>query len=357
MNKIIYLILFLFLFLTAEVVQAGNPDRQGEAGAYELLMNPWARSAGLHSMTTANISGVEALRLNVAGLVRIDRTEVLLGRANYLQGTDIGMNAFGFAQKAGKSGVFGVSVMAVSFGDIPVTTTNSPDGVGVTFSPTFFNIGLAYAHEFENKVSVGIAFRGISESTSNLQAFGFAIDAGVQYVTGPQDNFKLGISLRNVGSPMTYRGEGLAIQLPNPDSDQDFNVTYESRATAFELPTVLNIGLAYDFLLGDKNRLTALANFAANSFSRDQLGAGLEYSFNEVFMLRAAYKYEVGSDLSNVSDAPLYTGLSAGASINIPLSKENKNRIAVDYAYRLTKITDGTHNIGVRISLGPKSSS
>ena len=52
---------------------AGNPDRQGEAGAYELLMNPWARSAGLHTLTTANIMGVEALQLNVAGLARRDR--------------------------------------------------------------------------------------------------------------------------------------------------------------------------------------------------------------------------------------------------------------------------------------------
>ena len=47
--------------------------------------------------------------------------------------------------------------------------------------------------------------RAISESLSNVTAFGFAIDAGVQYVTGPNDNFKFGISLRNVGTPMTYR--------------------------------------------------------------------------------------------------------------------------------------------------------
>ena len=49
MKKIIYIILTLGFFLgTYQVGQAGNPDRQGEAGAYELLMNPWARSAGLH---------------------------------------------------------------------------------------------------------------------------------------------------------------------------------------------------------------------------------------------------------------------------------------------------------------------
>ena len=34
--------------------------------------------------------------------------------------------------------------------------------------------------------------------------FGWAIDAGVQYVSGEKDNFKLGISLRNIGSPMQF---------------------------------------------------------------------------------------------------------------------------------------------------------
>lgn len=31
--------------LTNFQAQAGNPDRQGEAGAYELTINPWGRSA------------------------------------------------------------------------------------------------------------------------------------------------------------------------------------------------------------------------------------------------------------------------------------------------------------------------
>lgn len=46
--------------------------------------------------------------------------------------------------------------------------------------------------------------RLVSESIQDVSASGFAIDAGVQYVAGPKDNFKLGISLRNIGSPMAF---------------------------------------------------------------------------------------------------------------------------------------------------------
>lgn len=350
MKRIIHLTyIFCLLFWSLPSLQAGNPDRQGEAGAYELLMNPWARSAGLHTLTTSNITGVEALQLNVAGLSRINKTEVLIGHSLYLQGTDMRTNAFGLGQRIGKNGAFGLSVMALDFGDIRVTTTDQPEGTGATFSPNFFNLGLSYAHTFENKVSVGITVRGISQSIADVSAFGFAIDAGVQYVTGEQDNFKFGISLRNVGSRMTFGGEGLSIQRPSSNRGT-YDLTFEQRAASFELPSMLNIGLSYDFYPAEENRLTVVGNFTANSFSRDEIGAGLEYSLKENFMLRAAYRYEL--DLENDIEASIYTGLSAGASVEIPLSREKKDtRLGIDYAYRATRLWNGTHNFSVRIAI------
>lgn len=336
---------------------AGNPDRQGEAGGQQLLLNPWAESAGLHSLTTANVAGVGALRINPAGLGRIGKTEVNLGNAIYLQGTDISLNALGLAQRVGENGAFGFSLMSVNFGDILVTTTEqpNPDPNGPTFNLNFFNIGLSYAHVFENKVSVGVTLRGVSEGTSDVSAFGFAVDAGVQYVTGEDDNFKFGIALRNIGSRMEYSGEGLAISAPATDGDP-YNLTFAQRPAGYELPSLLNIGMSYDFLIGGetdkgvkKHRLTAVANFTANSFSRDEIGAGLEYSFQDVFMLRGGYRTEMNKD---AEQEPIYNGPSAGATINVPLSKEDKStRVSIDYAYRSTIVWDGTHNIGLRINL------
>jgi hypothetical protein len=347
MKKALYTILAILAFFQLAI--AGNPDRQGEAGAYELLMNPWARSAGLHSMTTANVQGVEANWINVAGLSRINKTEVAFSTADYLRGTDIRMSSFGLSQRVGKSGAFGLSIMSLNFGDIAVTTTAQPEGTGAFFSPSFFNIGFGYAHTFENKVSVGVLLRGISESIADVAAFGFAIDAGVQYVTGEQDNFKFGISLRNVGSRMVFSGEGLSINGPSPNNG-GYPLTFNQRSAGFELPSMLNIGLSYDFILGTKSRLTAVGNFTANSFSEDMLGAGIEYGFRDLIMLRGGYRYDFG--LRNKVTAPLYSGPSAGATFQVPLSKENKKtRLGIDYAWRQTNIYNGTHNIGFRIGI------
>ena len=350
MNKFIYILFTAVVsFTMCQTAFAGNPDRQGEAGAYELLMNPWARSAGLHTMGTSFVSGVEAMRLNVAGLSRVKGTEVLVSHARYLEGTDIKMNAFGLAQKVGKNGTFGLSLMALDFGDIAVTTENSPEGTGGTFSPNFFNLGIGYGHIFENKISVGILFRAVSESTADLKAFGFAIDAGVQYVSGPQDNFKLGLSLRNVGSPMSFGGQGLSQQLSAPSNNTSYQLSYEQRPSAFELPSVLNIGMSYDFILGGKNRLTALSNFTSNSFSRDQIGAGFEYAFNEKFMLRGGYKYDLGSNTVIDGEKNVYTGVAAGLTIQVPVSKNSETMFGIDYGFRASNPWSGTHNLAIRL--------
>ncbi len=326
---------------------AGNPDRQGEAGAAELLLNPWAKSAGLHSMTTATIAGVEAMRINVAGIGRINGRELLISNARLYEGSTIQLNALGYAQKSG-NGAFSVSIMSVDFGDIPVTTVAQPEGTGATFSPSFFHLGVGYAYTYENKISVGLLFRAISESTPDVSAFGFALDAGVQYVSGPQDNFRLGISLRNIGSPMRFGGQGLTFQGPNPEGNTQYLLSFDQRSEDFELPSVLNIGISYDYFFTDKLMLRAVGNFTSNAFSRDQIGAGLEFSFNEMFMLRGGYKTDFGSSGTTLNN--VYSGVSAGATIELPFNESGKNKIGIDYAYRATNPFRGTHNFSVRMS-------
>lgn len=340
----------LFAFATATAF-AGNPDRQGEAGAAQLLMNPWAPSAGLHSLNTSSVWGVESMRINPAGLSRMSGTQVMLGYANYLQGTDISQAALGVGIANGKGGAIGFSLHALDFGDVPVTTTAQPEGTGADLALSFINVGLTYSYTFEEAVSVGVTLRGVAEGTSDVSAFGFAIDAGVQYVTGEEDEFKFGISLRNVGSRMKYGGQGLATAGPNPDSDVPFNLTYEQRAAGFEMPSMLNIGASYDFLTNlEDHRVTFIGNFTANSFSRDQLGAALEYGFREQFFARAGYRADI--ETAEDTEVPLYDGLSAGASLRVPFKKgDNSRTFSIDYAWRNTRIYNGTHNIGISLSL------
>jgi hypothetical protein len=344
-------IIILFTTITA-TVWAGNPDRQGQAGAYELLLNPWARTAGLNMLNVSSVRGAEAANLNIAGLCRVNKMEVGIGHSIYLRGTGLSLNALSLAQKVG-NGAMGISLNSLSFGKIPVTTNGLPEGTGATFSPTFFNLGLSYAHQFEKKVSVGVTVRLINESLADVSAFGFSIDAGVQYMTGGDkypERFKFGIALRNVGSRMRFGGQGLNFATVNPDGTQNYNLTYSKQAAEFELPTQLHIGAGYDILPEEKLKLTAMVNFTSNAFSRDEVGAGMEFSFNNIFALRGSYRYEVGTS-SSTTNSSVFSGVAGGLTVNIPVSKTNPQAISVDYSYQHTRVWDGTHNIGLRINL------
>lgn len=352
MNKITtFIILVLFIVLPAQVNNAGNKDRAGQAGATELLINPWGQSSGLHGMNSSFVQGAEAMRNNVAGLSFINKTQLLFANTMWLKGSGVNVNAIGFAQRIGESNVLGINVFSMGFGEIPVTTVSSPEGnSGATFRPQLLNLGIAYARSFSNSIHVGFQLNLINHSIADANATGAAFDMGIQYITGPDDNIHFGISLRNVGTPMRFAGDGLATKLESP---QGYSFTVNQRAEKYELPTTLNIGGAYDLLMGENHRLTLLANFASNSFSRDQFGGGIEYAFHEMFMLRGGYRYEDGitKTLDFEQRASAYTGLCGGVSVDVPLKKDSESSLGIDYSYRASNPFSGTHTIGVRINL------
>jgi hypothetical protein len=302
-------------------------------------------------MSTAFINGVESMRLNVAGLGRFtEKTEFLIGSARLFEGTGINLNAAGFATKFKENSAFGLTVTAMDFGDVPITTVAQPEGIGGNINASFIHVGAGYSYTYANKISVGALLRVVSESLADVSAFGAALDAGVQYVTGENDNFRLGVSLRNVGTPMRFAGEGLSFQTNNPDGSSNYLITVGQRAQKFELPSVLNIGVSYDIYINESSYLRTCGNFTSNAFSRDNIGLGAELYVKDFIALRAAYKYDIGSIPGSATNN-VYTGLAAGVSVNVPIKKNSNQKLGIDYAYRATNPFNGTHNLGIRLSI------
>ncbi len=334
--------------LTQMPAMAGNPDRAGSAGATQLLINPWARSSGWALANTSSVRGVEAMYGNIAGLSYVNKTEVMFANTQWLSGSGVTINSVGIGQKLGASGVLGISATTMSFGEIDVTTVDVPEGGRGTFRPSMANIGLSYAKSFSKSIHGGLLIRSVSESISNVRASGICFDAGIQYVTGPLDNVHFGISLKNVGPAMQFSGDGLAVQgLVISGSDQ---LTLQQRSDRFEIPSLLNIGAAYDWHMNDMHRLTFAGNFVSNSFTADQGIVGVEYAFRKMLHLRAGYLYEDGIT-DDAERTTVFTGPSAGLSVDFPFGDEKKSAVSIDYGYRTTNPFSGVHSIGIRISL------
>ncbi len=369
---------------------AGNRDRSGQAGASHLLIDPWARTSGMAGAGVAEVRGLESVFSNVAGLTSVRKTELAFNRTQYLVGSGCGINinSIGIAQHLGKQKDFGVialSFFSQNFGEVMITTTDQPEGGLGHFSPTLTYIGLHYAKSFNNFIKGGVSIKIINERISDSKATGFAIDAGVQYVTGKFENFKIGVTLKNIGLPMRYSGDGLSVRARI--SSQDYEQTLEMRSAEFEMPSLLSIGISYDLLFfgaeyadyskedlaaegltrdDAEHRLTFAGAFTANSYTRDVFSIGLEYGFRNIFMIRAGYGFEnigkgaVSSENETaailLNSDSFFSGPAVGASILIPFTKERKNhtigpRMYLDYAYRFTNHWRGNHYIGIKIAL------
>jgi hypothetical protein len=354
MNKMIKNISGLLLGICmAGSAMAGNPDRVGQAGSQQLVVNPWSRSAGWQGAGLAGVSGVEAMQFNIAGLVNIHQTEFLASRSNWLGGSAVGINinSFGIAQLIGKDkdDALGISITSWDFGNNDITTVNSPEPILGTYTISMVNIALGYSHRFSNSIRGGALIRAISEGIPTVSAQGIALDAGIQYVTGKKDRIKFGVSLRNVGPAMNFTGGGLSTR--GVINGSDYSMTLQNRVNEFELPSMLNIGASYDFFLdsGSTHILTVAGAFVSNAFDKDQETLGLQYSFKRILSLRAGYAYE--DQMFNIDTrTKAYLGPAAGVSVDIPFGKDRLKRFGVDYAYRQSTFT-GTHTFGVRLTL------
>ena len=359
--------LIILMLAIAQFSFGGNDQRIGQAGASEILINPWGMSSGLAGSNVASVQGIEAMYQNIAGAAFVRKTEVAFTHTRWLVGTGIGINNFGIAQKLGETGALVLGVTSFSFGDIERTTVANPEGGNGNFNISYTTISMGYAKEFSNSIYGGFNLKMISEGISDLSSSGVALDAGIMYKTGigknklgkkNRDNFKFGITLKNVGPTMIFRGDGLSFK---GESTSGIPMAVENRTQDFEMPTQLIMGLTYDFRIGSKvdtvtnkvvsdHILSASGAFISNSFTRDQFSLGLEYSFRNLFQLRGGYLYE--RDIYDAATRAIaYTGPSAGATVKVPLSKEDGTYLGLDYSYRATANFSGVHTIGVRVIL------
>jgi len=352
--KNLYKITLAIFFMAAVVMPVqesfgGNKDRSGQAGATELLINPWAKTSGWGNAGSATVTGMEAIFGNVGGLALTKGFDVGLTYSKYLSSADVDIFSFGLSSKVGESGAFGLSIMSMNFGTLDRTTTALPDDGAGTYNPSLMNINLAYSRSFSNSIHGGLVIKMISESIADATATGIAIDAGIQYITGENENIKLGVALKNIGTPMRFSGDGLSVKSFLPGRVYESSFTTEWRSEKFELPAQLNIGIGYDFLIGAESRFTLAGTFVSNSFTQDQYILGGEFSMRNILVLRAGYTYE--DEMYSDYNLTLHKGFSGGFSVQIPFDKETGTHFGIDYSFQATRTFNGIHRLGIRLTL------
>lgn len=295
---------------------AGGLDRMGTAGAQELRIPVGASSIAIGGSTVALGNGIANMWYNPASLANVGNAEAMISYSTYLADSKVNYGAV--STKFGGSGNLALSIKVLNIGDIIVTTEEAPEGTGEVLNPTYSVFGLSYGRRMTDRVSLGITANYINEKIAQTTASGFAADLGVQYDTGWR-GLRFGFAMKNIGPNMNFSGPDFEerFSLPGDDpSAQPHVVRLES--TDFELPSYLQMGVAYDVGVAGNQHATIYGAFQGNNFSTDEYRLGAEYLLGEHIALRGGYVGQVALSSSGRQPDYLYS-FSYGAGLNFKL--------------------------------------
>ncbi len=341
-KKFIYALVVIVLVSSLYVdTFAGGGKRNGTSAAQELLLPVSARGMALSGAYLAGLDGIDAMYYNPAGLGLTENSaDAMFSYMNYI--ADIGFSYAAVAVNFEGFGALGFSVRTLDFGDIPVTTTDSPYGTGATFSPTFVTVGMTYANSLTDRIRVGVNVNLITEKIVNTSATGFAFDAGIQYNgIGGVEGLKFGVTLKNLGPAVDFDGPDLLRTAVEQEASRG-NQFYKIDAAAFELPSQLELGLAYEAKFSDEYKGLIATTFQNNAFANDEYRFAGEFSYNDMLFLRGGYTYV--TEAANNTDEFLF-GPTFGAGIKL----SGGMNATVDYAYRTVQYFNANHMVTLKL--------
>ncbi|MEK7251430.1 MAG: PorV/PorQ family protein, partial [Bacteroidota bacterium] len=226
------------------------------------------------------------------------------------------------------------------------TNEDNPDGTGQIINPTIVNLGLTYSRLLTDRISVGATATLISERFDRVSASGFAFSAGVQYSGLANVNgLSVGVAVKNIGPQMKFDGDGLLRQGIVNDVLRPGSF-YKVEAASFELPSTIEIGLAYNYTMTDDNYLTLNGVFQNNNFDADKYKVGVEYNYANTFFVRGGYNFSEITKASNIQASGSFDktthifGFTAGAGLHYPLGSLD---VSFDYAFQAVKFLENNH--------------
>ncbi|MCX6149390.1 MAG: PorV/PorQ family protein [Ignavibacteriales bacterium] len=341
-KNILLIIITLLVCISLTDIYAGGDRRNGTAGAQELLLPVGAHGFALSSSYVAGLEGIETIFYNPAGLGAMKKSaEAMFSHMSYI--ADIGVSYAAVAVRFEGFGSIAFNVKTIDFGEIPVTTVQSPYGTGSTFSPTFVVAGITYSNAITDRVRVGVTANIITEKILATSASGLAFTAGVQYygIAGVE-GLKFGIVLKNIGPQMKFDGADLLRTASEEQANRGLQ-NYKIDAAGFELPSQLELGLAYEKNFTDDFKALLSTSFTNNNFLNDEYKFGGELSYANSFFVRGGYTYtKEGAD--NPQDQQLF-GPTFGAGFNVNAGID----VTVDYGYRWARYFDANHMFSVKL--------
>ena len=277
------------LLLTSEFAAAqsgispNSIERNGQSGWQFLKINGDARQAAMANAYTAVGKGdASAVFGNPASLADVKNYDVQLNALQWI--ADISHQSAAVAVNMGDAGVFGISVAALGYGDIPETinlssgtTGTSPTVTGMNFTANDVAAGISYARKITDQLSVGGNVRWMQQQIAELSMQNWSLDFGTMYYTGFR-SLRIAITARNFGPDSRFAG---------------WSEEFQTESDNVRMPLDFRAGIAMDFFDEPESEhlLTVVLEGDHPNDGREKMHLGASYAYDETFFLRGGWKF------------------------------------------------------------------
>ncbi len=328
-----YIILFL---IAASVIANGqgftsSVSKRGTSAAPFLSIGQGARAVSMGGAFVGIANDASALYWNPAGIAELDGGNFIFDHTQWFG--DINYNFLAGTYYIDGFGTIGFSLTGSDIGDMKVTTIDEPNGTGEVFTVTDVAFSLAYALRLTDRFSIGFNPKFVYQSIWRMNAYAFAFDLGVKYVT-PFDNAILAMSVSNFGTKMQLTGNSNLVlhDLNIQSTGNNEKIPAYLETDEWALPLSFRVGVAYNVLNTEYNKVTVAFDAIHPSDNYESIDIGAEYAYDNFVFVRGGYKSLFLTDSEE--------GVTFGLGIRQNLV--NSVGLVFDYAYqdfgRLTNI-------------------
>jgi hypothetical protein len=350
--------------VAAQAVLGDDNTAYGTTSAEFLLFGAGARGTALGGAFAAIATDPSALYYNPAGIALMPRAGALVGTYDYVADTRYSWGGIAFPFSGGSRAV-GLSLGTFGFRDQPVYTAEQPDGTGGVYSVSQTAVGLSFAQNFSDRFAAGLTLKGVFDNLGEVSGQAFAVDFGTNFhaMLGGHP-IRFAFVLANLGSNLEYSGNALEVdaprdQIPGEDPVPQNPQISEFKTKDFPLPTIFRVGLAYDVIAGDLNRLTVISDFNQPNNNGAGFSAGGEWMSQRLggsnfgFAVRGSYSYAPANNIDPVdpnttalNDEERLQGLAFGGGLNYGTGNFN---VGLDYAWKYLGVLGGTNFFSVTL--------
>lgn len=336
----------------------------GTTAAEFLLLGAGARGTALGGAFAAIATDVSSLYYNPAGAALMTRPGVMLSTYTYVADTRYSWGGVALPFGGGTS-AFGIQLGTFGFDDQPVYTVGQPEGTGAVYSVSETFAGLTYARNFSDRFSAGITAKFIFDKLGEAEGNAFGVDFGTNFHAMLANHpIRFSFVLANLGTNLSYSGSALFSEtprtpLPGEQPVPSLPQPTEFRTKGFGLPTTFRVGLAYDLIAQESNRLTLLSDFNQPTSNGAGFVVGSEWALQRLggsgfgVGLRGSYSYQPANNIdvsepsfTALTDEENLHGLALGGGLNFGAGNFN---VGFDYAWKYLGILGSTNFFSVTL--------